>query len=176
MKNYEEHKLTKPGWQVHCNTCIALWFLLMVNAWGQQVLTMTVLSLERSSATQCPECDNTMPWVWQYWNDCIFETIELCFVKNKILRNWVILIHKDQRKRGIFDTLVYSNKHSMLLHTASGRAHTTKGTRCTVYNAFTWSVAMQELVYNQDPNTHFNAFLNKFLTCINKHSPMKKKV
>jgi len=36
------------------------------------------------------------------------------------------------------------------------------------------SVAMQELLYNQDPNTHFNAFLNKFLTCINKHLPMKK--
>jgi len=33
---------------------------------------------------------------------------------------------------------------------------------------------MQKLVYNQDPNTHFNAFLNKFLTCINKHLPMKK--
>jgi len=33
---------------------------------------------------------------------------------------------------------------------------------------------MQELLYNQDPNTHFNAFLNKFLTCINKHLPMKK--
>ena len=25
------------------------------------------------------------------------------------------------------------------------------------------SVAVQELIYNQDPNTHFNAFLNKFL-------------
>ena len=35
---------------------------------------------------------------------------------------------------------------------------------------------MQELVYNQDPNTHLNAFLNKFLTCINKHLPMKKKL
>jgi len=29
------------------------------------------------------------------------------------------------------------------------------------------SLTMQELLYNQDPNTCFSAFLDKFFTCIN---------